>query len=100
MNTALPDGRPATSHRIWKTLRFRLAAWNAGVVVITALLTLIGLRQGVQWALLREVDQVLSDDAQEIAATLQKAGPDPDQWKSLEDEWNLKALKHKQRGWY
>jgi signal transduction histidine kinase len=98
MDTASPEGRPAATPGIWKTLRFRLAAWNAGVVVVTALLTLIGLRQGVQWALLREVDQVLTDDAQEIAMALRTARKDD--FLRLQDEWLRKAVGHKQRGWY
>jgi signal transduction histidine kinase len=90
--------RPTPQHAIWKTLRFRLAAWNAGVVVVTALLTLLGLRQGVQWALLREVDQVLVEDAHEIALDFEKLSPEKLQ--DLKDELLRKAQGHKQRGWY
>jgi signal transduction histidine kinase len=85
-------------HAFWKTLRFRLSVWNAGVVILTALLTLIGLRQGVQWALLREVDQVLVEDAQEIALAL--ANAEPADLPGLQEELLRKAVGHKQRGWY
>lgn len=85
-------------HAFWKTLRFRLSAWNAGVVILTAILTLVGLRQGVQWALLREVDQVLVEDAQEIALALENATPED--LPGLQEELLRKAVGHKQRGWY
>lgn len=98
MNTATPAARPATPHAMWKTLRFRLAVWNAGVVIVTALLTLFGLRQGVQWALLREVDQVLVDDSQEIALALDNAAPG--QLDEIREELLRKAIGHKQRGWF
>jgi signal transduction histidine kinase len=82
----------------WRTLRFRLAAWNAGAVVVTALLTLVGLRQGVQWALLHELDQVLVDDAHEIALALESA-TEPG-LPRLKEELERKAAGHRQRGWY
>src|SRR5262245_13529330 len=81
----------------WNTLRFRLSAWNAAVVV-TALLTLILLRQGVQWALLREVDQVLVDDANEISLALKSTTDDT--FELLQSELLRKAIGHKQRGWF
>ena len=98
MSNAPSAVRPATQHAVWKTLRFRLAVWNAGVVVVTALLTLIGLRQGVQWALLREVDQVLIEDAHEISLAFDAISEE--QLPRLQDELLRKAVGHKQRGWY
>ena len=56
---------------VWRTLRFRLAVWNAAAVIITALVTLVGLRQGVSWALVRELDQVLLDDTQDVGLMIQ-----------------------------
>jgi hypothetical protein len=75
-----------------------LAAWNAAVVIVTALLTLLGLRQGVQWALLREVDQVLVEDANEISLALKR--PSYEGLPHLKEELLRKAVGHKQRGWY
>jgi heavy metal sensor kinase len=98
MNSRSPGSAAVPHHAVWKTLRFRLAAWNAGVVIITALLTLLGLRQGVQWALLREVDQVLVDDANEIALALKS--PSYEGLPQLQEELLRKAVGHKQRGWY
>lgn len=98
MATVPPAVRHESPLGVWKTLRFRLAVWNAGVVIVTAILTLVGLRQGVQWALLREVDQVLMDDAHEIALALEAAKPE--HLKSLKEEFFRKAVGHKQRGWY
>jgi heavy metal sensor kinase len=83
---------------IWRTLRFRLAVWNAAVVVITALVTLIGLRQGVRWALIHELDQVLIDDAREVELAL-ATSPQRDM-SDLKGELTRMAEGHESRGWY
>lgn len=87
-----------THGSIWRTLRFRLAAWNAGVVVITALVTLIGLRQGVRWALIHELDQVLTDDARGISMAISgiKNGDDS----QLKADLTRMSQSHEHRGWY
>jgi heavy metal sensor kinase len=97
MTPPAPASRP-TAGAMWRTLRFRLAAWNAAVVLLTAVLTLLGLRQGVKWALLHELDQVLVEDAEEIALALD--GMTAGEFHSLQDELLRKAVGHKQRGWY
>jgi signal transduction histidine kinase len=91
-NFKLPRGA------VWRTLRFRLAAWNAAVVIITALVTLIGLRQGVRWALVHELDQVLIDDVHEIALAIRStaAGEAP----VLKEGLTRMAEGHERRGWY
>lgn len=83
---------------IFKTLRFRLAAWNAAVVVVTGLVTLFGVRQGAKWALIRELDQVLVDDALEIELDLKSviAGD----LAELKESLLRKAQGHEQLGWY
>jgi signal transduction histidine kinase len=80
------------------SLRFRLAAWNAVVVLLTALVTLVGLRQGVKWALLHEMDQILVEDIEEIALGVQQvSGHD---FSVLGENLNRKALGHRQHGWF
>lgn len=53
-----------------RSLRFRLMVWNATVVMVTACVTLIALREGVRITLIRELDQLLRDDIQEIELAL------------------------------
>lgn len=60
---------PSSSTRA-QTLRFRLMAWNALVVVVTAVVTLLGLRAGVHYTLIGELDQLLTEDAREIELAL------------------------------
>jgi signal transduction histidine kinase len=82
----------------WKTLRFRLAVWNMAVVAVTALVTLLGLRQGVRWAILHEMDQILIEDTAEIILALEQlpAG----EFDALTDELSRKAIGHRQHGWF
>lgn len=49
-----------------QTLRFRLLVWNALVVALTALVTLLGMQLGVRKALLHEIDQFLLDGLKEL----------------------------------
>ncbi|MBL8850777.1 MAG: HAMP domain-containing histidine kinase [Planctomycetaceae bacterium] len=84
--------------RLRSSLRVRLAAWNAVVVLLTALVTLIGLRQGVRWALLHEMDQVLQEDIQEISLNTEQVSGDD--FGVLEEYLNRKAAGHIQHGWY
>lgn len=90
--------RPGLARPIWRTLRFRLAAWNAGAVILTAVVTLVGLRQGVSWALMRELDQVLLDDSRDIASLVEQtpAGEDA----PLAENLSRMAESHEHRGWY
>jgi heavy metal sensor kinase len=82
----------------WRTLRFRLAAWNAAIVIITALVTLLGLRQGVRWALMHELDQMLADDTREIELAI--ASTAPGGILRLQSELSRMARGHQHRGWY
>lgn len=84
--------------RFWKTLRFRLAAWNAVVVLLTAVVTLFGLRQGVRWTLLHEMDQILVEDIEEISLALQQLSQND--FHVLTDELSRKAVGHRQHGWF
>ena len=96
----LEIGRSPTPVRgsVFKSLRFRLATWIAGTVVATALVTLLGLRQGVYWALLSEMDQNLLDDAKDVA--LELADADPSKVESLHNNLSRRAQGHRQQGWY
>jgi two-component system, OmpR family, heavy metal sensor histidine kinase CusS len=86
------------SVRVRRSLRLQLAAWNAVVVLLTALVTLIGLRQGVKWALHHEMDQVLLEDIEEIALGVQQvAGGD---FGVLGSDLNRKARGHREHDWF
>ncbi len=95
-----------------RTLRFRLMAWNAFVIVLTASVTLVGLRAGVKLAILHEIDRVLIEDLYEIEYALVDADAKAEQ---LSDAQHLaanskagallqglerKARGHEQHGWF
>lgn len=82
-----------------RTLRFRLAAWNAAVVILTALVTLFGLRQGVHYTLVHELDQLLLEDIREIGFSIGELHyPTADD--DLEKDLERKARGHAQHGWF
>lgn len=95
-----------------RTLRFRLMAWNAFVIVLTASVTLLGLRAGVHLAILHEIDGVLIEDLREIEFSLDDAGATPDGIRqaatgqapakvtSLLAALERKHRGHEQHGWF
>ncbi|MFM2096636.1 MAG: hypothetical protein RIS70_3760 [Planctomycetota bacterium] len=79
-------------------LRFRLAAWNASVVVLTVLATLLGMRQGLYYALIAELDVILLEDARELQLALNDLNyPESTE---IYSEMSRKAEAHELRDWY
>src|SRR5262245_49432974 len=76
-----------------RSLRARLMLWNAGAVLLTATAVLIGVREGVHVALLREMDQVLREDLRWIGLSLS----DPH---FKDDDLERKARSHEHHGWF
>lgn len=84
--------------REWfRTLRFRLLAWNVLVVILMVIPTLVAAREGLRYALIHEFDQVLEEDALEIGLALQRFYPN---LTPLYDELNRKAEGHAHHGWF
>ncbi|MCA9223043.1 MAG: hypothetical protein KDA71_22145, partial [Planctomycetales bacterium] len=76
-----------------------MAAWNAAVVILTALVTLFGLRQGVHYTLVHELDQLLLEDIREIGFSIGELHyPTADD--DLEKDLERKARGHAQHGWF
>lgn len=79
-----------------RTLRFRLMLWSAGVVLFAALVTIVGLREGVRYALLSEIDQILVEDIQEIGLTVHERRDT--NLETLQEELDRKARGHRPHG--
>src|SRR5262249_41782749 len=80
-----------------RTLRFRLTVWNAIVVVLTVLIALIAVRQGVNTSLLLELDKVLDDEVKEIILNFEKSYPDNEKIIGLLED---KDIAHQDRKWH
>lgn len=79
-----------------RSLRFRLMIWNAAVVLMTACVTLVALREGVRITLLRELDQQLREDLREIEIALGEHEASADLYEQL----NRRAAGHAQHQWF
>ncbi len=80
------------------SLRGRMLLWNAAAVAITGLLTLFAVREGVRYALLSDLDQVLREDANEIRLAF---APDEQlDWDGLTEELDRKAQGHDFHRWF
>ncbi len=62
-----------------RSLRFRLTVWNTLVVLVTVVIALISVREGLRYYLLVETDAILDDEVKEILLTFEKLYPDRDQ---------------------
>jgi len=85
------------AERWFRSLRFRLTFWNAAVLLLVTVATLFGLRQALQWTMLRELDRFLADDVREVGLLLQAHYPNRAQ---LVAELNLKARSRRNEGWF
>lgn len=80
---------------VFRSLRFRLTGWNTIVVLLTVVATLFGVREGLRRTLLRETDNLLSDDVQEVRQAIEQLYPDEE---AIIDEMRRKATSHADRG--
>src|SRR5690606_12333890 len=72
--------------------------WNAALVLLPAGATLIGLREGVRFALLHELDQMLEADLYDIGLALEE--PQRPTFDDLTMELERKARGHQEQGWF
>jgi heavy metal sensor kinase len=82
---------------LFRTLRFQLTFWNTVAILVLVSAALWGVREGLRWTLLREMDAMLADDIKEVYSAFERFYPDSEQ---IYDELNRKALSHSDRGWY
>jgi two-component system, OmpR family, heavy metal sensor histidine kinase CusS len=86
---------PFGQTKFYQSLRFRLTIWNTAVVFLIVLASLIIVHEGLRLTLLRENDQRLQEDMQELGQAIQDLHPD---WDAIHEEMNRKALGHAHRG--
>jgi signal transduction histidine kinase len=72
--------------------------WDAAAVFLTAVAVLIGVREGVRFALLHEIDEVLLEDIDEIHLLLQE--PRPEGEETLFSDLDRKARGHTHHIWF
>jgi signal transduction histidine kinase len=78
----------------FRSLRFRLTAWNTAVVLLTVLLALFGVREGLRLSLMRELELSLLDDSVEVSLAVEQFYPDLDQ---AYKEMQRKVVGHEDR---
>ncbi len=81
-----------------RSLRFRLMIWNAFIMLIASLGVLWGLREGVRYTLVTELDDNLHDDLNEISDVLISVFEADNPF--FQTGMDRKARGHKQRSWF
>lgn len=79
----------------FRSLRFRLTAWNTAVVLLTVGAAFAFVRLGVRRSLLDETDALLQEDAHEVGLAIKEFYP---MMQSIYQEMDRKAEGHKNRG--
>ncbi|HTU17679.1 MAG TPA: ATP-binding protein [Gemmataceae bacterium] len=80
-----------------RTLRFRLTFWNTIGILVLVSGALWGVREGLRWTLLNELDGQLAEDVDEVQLNIDAYWPD---WEQLKTRMGPKIISHKDRGWY
>lgn len=80
-----------------RTLRFQLTFWNTIVILVLVACTLWGVREGLRWTLLNELDAMLIEDVKEVQLTIDGFGPN---WDQLATELGPKVISNSDRGWF
>ncbi len=57
------------------SLRFRLTLWNTLIMLLLIIVTLLGVRTAVWYALLHEIEQLLNEDLTEMRLTVESNWP-------------------------
>lgn len=77
---------------LWRrSIRFRLMAWNTGVVLVMALVALLAVREGLRLTLLSELDERLREDALEVRLAFEEFYPNLG---LVKEELDRKAIGH------
>jgi len=82
---------------VFRTLRFRLMAWNTGVLLLIVLPALVIVREGFRRVVHVEFDRVLSGDIGVINLTVAQVHPDTD---GLSQELQRMAQGHAKHLWF
>lgn len=79
------------------TLRVRLTMWNTAVVLLTVLIALFAVREGLRFYLLRETDEILDAEAKELLLAVDAYHNDRPQ---VIAEMMRKAEAHEKSDWF
>jgi signal transduction histidine kinase len=82
---------------MFRSLRFRLMAWNTAVVLLMVIPTLAAVRESMRHSLTNELDQLLKEDTLEVALAIRQFYPE---WQKLYKSLDRKARGHAQHGWF
>ena len=80
---------------LFRSLRFRLSAWNTAAVLLIVVVTLLGVREALRLTLLAENDQLLLDEAREVLLVVERFYPDLGE---IYNDMDRKARGHEDRG--
>ena len=80
---------------LFRSLRFRLSAWNTAAVLLIVIVTLFGVREALRFTLLNENNQLLKEDTDEVILAVEGLYPDLGQ---IYNEMDRKAKGHVDRG--
>jgi signal transduction histidine kinase len=79
---------------LFRSLRFRLSAWNTAAVLLIVVVTLLGVRTALRFTLMNENDHLLRDDTAEVILAVEGFYPDLGQ---IYNEMDRKAKGHVDR---
>lgn len=82
---------------LFRTLRFRLTFWNTAVVLLWVVVSLFLVHEGLEYALLQEIDSILLEETLEMGMAVEAMDLNSD---AIHKEMDRKATAHKTHGWF
>lgn len=86
--------RSAPLKEIFGTLRFRLTLWNTAVVLLTVVVTLVGVREGLRRIQAKRQQEFLREECLEVQHQIEQGYP---RWERIYEELTEKVESHKAR---
>src|SRR5436853_1175994 len=89
--------RYAALREVFGTLRFRLTVWNTAVVLLTVVVTLVGVREGLRRILTHRLHEFLREEYLEVEHRIEQSYTN---WPQVYEELNEKVEWHQPRRMY
>jgi hypothetical protein len=85
----------------FRSLRWRLTFWNTLVVLLAVVVALIGVREGLRYYLMDEMDRILDDEVIELLLDIQEFYAPGDEHQSrIIAAMERKSRAHEKDGWH
>lgn len=89
--------RPLNRSVLLQSIRMRLTFWNTLVVLLAVITALVGVREGLRYYLVQELDDILDDEVDELLLVIRELYPSNEK---IINFMERKSVVHEKHGWH